>query len=48
MTTYTVIYMNNFARNLITLEAEDINQLIVKLDWRCIKESQIVSIRKGV
>lgn len=47
MTTYTIIYMNNFARNLITLEAKDNVELIQKLDWRCINESQIVSIKEG-
>ena len=47
MTTYTIIYMNNFARNLITLEAKNHEELIQKLDWRCINESQVVSIKEG-
>ncbi len=47
MTTYRVTYMNNFARNLVTIEAKNKDELISKLDWRCINESQIVSIKEG-
>ena len=45
MTTYRVTYMNNFARQLLTLEAKDEAQLLRLLDMRCINESQIVSIK---
>jgi len=47
MTTYRITYKNNFARNLITLEAKDVKSLMVKLSNRCIEESQIVSIKEG-
>ena len=47
MTTYRVTYMNNFARNLITLEAKDHKELINKLSNRCINESQITQIKEG-
>lgn len=47
MKTYRVIYMNNFARNLITLEARDHSNLISKLSNRCIYENQIKSIKEG-
>ena len=47
MTTYRVTYKNNFARQLLTLEAKDEAQLLRLLDMRCINESQIVSIKEG-
>lgn len=47
MTTYRVTYMNNFARNLITIEAKNHSDLISKLSNRCISESQIKTIKEG-
>jgi len=47
MTTYRITYKNNFARNLITIEAKDVKSLMVKLSNRCIEESQVVSIKEG-
>ncbi len=47
MNTYRVTYTNNFARQLLTLKANDEAQLLRLLDMRCINESQIVSIKEG-
>jgi hypothetical protein len=47
MNTYRVTYKNNFARSIITLEAKDIKSLMVKLNNRCINESQVVTIKEG-
>ena len=47
MNTYRVIYINNFARQLLKLKANDEAQLLRLLDMRCINESQIISIKEG-
>ena len=47
MTTYRVTYMSCMARNLITIEAKNHDDLIKKLDWQCIYESDITQIKEG-
>jgi len=47
MNIYRVTYKNNFARQLLTLKANDQAQLLRLLDMRCINQSQIVSIKEG-
>lgn len=48
LNTYRVTYKNNFARNLITIKAKDVKSLMVKLNNRCINESQVVLIKEGL
>jgi hypothetical protein len=47
MIIYRVTYMSSMARNLITVEAKNYDDLIKKLDWQCIYDSDITQIKEG-
>ena len=47
MNIYRVTYISSMARNLITVEAKNRDDLMKKLDWQCIYESDITQIKEG-